>query len=137
MKQVAWIGTGVMGAQQAGHLVKNGYPVRAYNRTYEKMAAQAQELGFTPCASIADAVSGADVIFVMVGYPTDVEEVFCGPGGIFECAKKGDLAVDMTTSSPASASARVKSKISSELGPDAGLWMMRCRICFPIKRSRV
>lgn len=101
MKNVAWIGTGVMGAQQAGHLVKNGYPVRAYNRTYEKMTAQAQALGFTPCASIAEAVHDADVIFVMVGYPTDVEEVFCSVGGIFESAKRGALAIDMTTSSPA------------------------------------
>ena len=118
MKQVAWIGTGVMGAQQAGHLVKNGYSVRAYNRTYEKMESQAQELGFTPCASIADAVREADVIFVMVGYPTDVEEVFCGPGGIFECAKKGALAVDMTTSSPALA------QMLYEMGSKKGIRVM-------------
>ncbi len=101
MKKVAWIGTGVMGAQQAGHLVKNGYQVRAYNRTYEKLEALSHELGFTPCRTIAEAVAGAGVIFVMVGYPRDVEEVFCGPGGIFECADRGALVIDMTTSSPA------------------------------------
>ncbi len=101
MKKVAWIGTGVMGAQQAGHLVKNGYQVKAYNRTYEKMEALSRELGFIPCRTIAEAVAGAGVIFVMVGYPRDVEEVFCGPGGIFECADRGALVIDMTTSSPA------------------------------------
>ncbi len=101
MKKVAWIGTGVMGAQQAGHLVKNGYQVRAYNRTYEKMEALSRELGFIPCRTIAEAVAGAGVIFVMVGYPRDVEEVFCGPGGIFECADRSALVIDMTTSSPA------------------------------------
>lgn len=101
MKKIAWIGTGVMGAQQAGHLVKNGYAVKAYNRTYEKMEALSHELGFTPCKTIAEAVAGANVIFVMVGYPRDVEEVFCGQGGIFECADKGALVIDMTTSSPA------------------------------------
>lgn len=100
MKKAAWIGTGVMGAQQAGHLVKNGYEVKAYNRTYEKAEAQGRELGFTPCKTIGEAVAEADVIFVMVGYPRDVEEVFTGQGGIFESAKKGALAVDMTTSSP-------------------------------------
>lgn len=101
MKKVAWIGTGVMGAQQAGHLVKNGYEVKAYNRTYEKMEALSRELGFTPCTTIAEAVAGAGVIFVMVGYPRDVEEVFCSQGGILECADRGALVIDMTTSSPA------------------------------------
>ena len=100
MKKVAWIGTGVMGAQQAGHLVKNGYEVKAYNRTYEKAEAQALELGFTPCKTIAETVADADYIFVMVGYPRDVEQVFAGEGGIFQHAKAGALAVDMTTSSP-------------------------------------
>ena len=30
MKQIAWIGTGEMGSQQAGHLAKAGYKVKAY-----------------------------------------------------------------------------------------------------------
>lgn len=36
----------------------------------------------------------------MVGYPSDVKEVFCDRGGIFDSAKPGALAIDMTTSSP-------------------------------------
>ena len=39
MKQIAWIGTGVMGGQQAGHLAKKGYPVKAYNRSADKLEA--------------------------------------------------------------------------------------------------
>ena len=100
MKQIAWIGTGVMGGQQAGHLAKNGYPVKAYNRSQDKLEALKEEFGLTPCETIAQAVDGADVVFVMVGYPKDVEEVFLGKGGIFENAKEGALLIDMTTSSP-------------------------------------
>lgn len=100
MEHIAWIGTGVMGAQQAGHLVKAGYEVKAYGHHYEKVAAQAPQFGFEACRTIAEAVAGADFIFVMVGYPRDVEEVFCAPGGILESAKPGAVAVDMTTSSP-------------------------------------
>ena len=100
MEQVAWIGTGVMGAQQAGHLVRAGYPVKAYGHHFEKVEAQAPQCGFTACRTIAQAVADADFIFVMVGYPKDVEEVFCAPGGILESAKPGAIAVDMTTSSP-------------------------------------
>ena len=33
-KKVAWIGTGVMGSQQAGHLAKHGYTVSAYTHRY-------------------------------------------------------------------------------------------------------
>lgn len=100
MVKTAWIGTGVMGSWQAGHLVRGGYEVRAYSRTPEKLRAAAEKHGFTACGSIAEAVRGADVIFVMVGYPQDVREVFCAPGGIFESAERGALAIDMTTSSP-------------------------------------
>ncbi len=101
MKKAAWIGTGVMGRQQAGHLVKAGYPVKAYTRRYETLLPLQEEFGLTPCHTIAEAVSDADYIFVMVGYPKDVEEVFLAPGGILESAKEGAIAVDMTTSSPA------------------------------------
>ena len=100
MQTVAWIGTGVMGAAQAGQLVKAGYPVKAYNHHYEKAREKAAEYGFEAVATIRDAVEDADFIFVMVGYPDDVKEVFCGKGGIFECACPGAVAVDMTTSSP-------------------------------------
>lgn len=100
MKKIAWIGTGVMGSQQAGHLAKAGYPVSAYTHKYEKLLALQQEFGITPCKTIAQAVQDADVIFVMVGYPRDVEEVFLQPGGILDHAKAGALAIDMTTSAP-------------------------------------
>ena len=66
---------GVMGASQAGHLVKAGWEVKAYGHHYEKVAAKAPEFGFIPCRTIAEAVADADFVFVMVGYPADVEEV--------------------------------------------------------------
>lgn len=101
MKKVAWIGTGVMGSQMASHLLKNGYQVRAYNNTFAKAKKLEDELGATACKSIKEAVEDADYIFTIVGYPKDVEQVYLGEGGIFQCAKPGALAVDMTTSSPA------------------------------------
>ncbi len=100
MKKIAWIGTGVMGGQQAGHLAKAGYSVSAYTHKYERLLELQKEFGLIPCKTIAEAVQGADVIFVMVGYPKDVDEVFLQAGGILENAKPGALAIDMTTSSP-------------------------------------
>ena len=89
MKQIAWIGTGVMGGQQAGHLAKNSYPVKAYNRSQDKLEALKEEFGLIPCETIAQAVDGADVVFVMVGYPKDVEEVFLGKGASLKTPRKG------------------------------------------------
>lgn len=100
MQKIAWIGTGVMGASQASHLAKAGYEVSAYTHKYEKLLELERDCGIIPCKTIKGAVEGADVIFVMVGYPKDVEEVFCGDGGIFASAKAGALAIDMTTSAP-------------------------------------
>lgn len=99
MAQIAWIGAGVMGRPMAGHLAAHGHRVRVYSRHMEKLTGAEQE-GLELCATIAQAVAGAEYVFVMVGYPRDVEEVFAGPGGIFESAAPGTLAVDMTTSSP-------------------------------------
>lgn len=100
MSKIAWIGTGVMGCQQAGHLVKAGHTVKAYSRRFPVVCQQAETFGFTPCPTIAQAVSDAEYVFVMVGYPSDVEEVFCGSDGIFANVQPGTVAVDMTTSSP-------------------------------------
>lgn len=100
MKNIAWIGTGVMGRRQAGHLVRNGYSVKAYSRRPEQVRELAAQYGFIPCETIAEAVADADCVFVMVGYPQDVEEVFLSPQGILANARPGTLAVDMTTSLP-------------------------------------
>ncbi len=100
MKKVAWIGAGVMGRSMAGHLVKAGYELNVYNRTFAKALALQEELGATACQSIAEAVRDVDVVFTMLGYPSDVEEVYLGQGGVIESAPYSAICVDMTTSSP-------------------------------------
>ncbi len=99
MANIAFIGLGVMGAPMACHLCANGHQVRGYNRTFGKAKAL-EEKGVIACETIKEAVADADFIFSIVGYPSDVEEVYLGLGGIFENAKRGAIAVDMTTSSP-------------------------------------
>ncbi len=96
---IAFIGTGIMGAPIAGHILDAGYDVTVYNRTASKtedLVACGAHYASTP----AEAASGADVVFTMVGYPTDVEEVYLGDNGILAAAAKGAYLVDLTTSSP-------------------------------------
>ncbi|MGI6696912.1 MAG: NAD(P)-dependent oxidoreductase [Christensenellales bacterium] len=98
--RIAWIGTGVMGKSMAANLKKNGHELILYNRTPEKATAAAQEMDAKAVSTIKEAVSNAEAIFTIVGYPTDVESVIRGKDGVFAHAPKGCLIVDMTTSLP-------------------------------------
>ena len=96
---IGWIGTGVMGASMAKNLAKNGHKVSAYNRSFAKCESLKQ-FNITPCKTIKECVENADIVFTIVGYPKDVEEVYLNEGGIFQYAKSNAYLIDMTTSSP-------------------------------------
>ncbi len=50
MSNIAFIGTGVMGAPMAGHLVTAGHKVTVYNRSRDKAEAWAAKYGGTVAA---------------------------------------------------------------------------------------
>ena len=85
---VAFIGTGIMGAPIAGHILDAGYPVTVNNRTKSKAAALV-ERGAVWADTPADAVANADVVFTMVGYPSEVEELYLAGDGLLACTKPG------------------------------------------------
>ncbi|MGH2850005.1 MAG: NAD(P)-dependent oxidoreductase, partial [Solirubrobacteraceae bacterium] len=97
--RIAWIGTGVMGASMCAHLLDAGHEVTVFNRTRERAAALV-ERGAHWSGTPADAAAGADVIFTMVGFPSDVREVILGEAGVLSTARPGSLLIDMTTSEP-------------------------------------
>ncbi len=97
--KVGWIGTGVMGKSMCGHLLAAGYTVALYTRTREK-AADLLARGARWCESPAEAARVSDVVFTMVGYPSDVEEVYLGASGILAASRQGMIVCDMTTSEP-------------------------------------
>ena len=99
-QRVAFIGTGIMGAPIAGPIMDAGYPLTVYNRT-EAKAQPLVERGAVWAASPAEAVRDADVIFTMVGYPEDVEELYLSSDGLLAASKLGAVLIDLTTSSPA------------------------------------
>ena len=118
MAHIAWIGAGVMGRPMAGHLAAHGHTVSIDTRRFDTLTGVEEQFRLHPCRTIAETVRDAEYIFVMVGYPWDVEEVFTGPDGIFAHARPGTLAVDMTTSSPALAQRLY------ELGQEKGIRVM-------------
>lgn len=98
-KNISFIGTGVMGASIVKHLLKAGHTVTVYNRTKSKTD-ELVSLGAKWASTPAQASINQEIIFTMVGYPKDVEEVYCGNEGIFQTAASGTIVVDMTTSEP-------------------------------------
>ncbi len=98
--KIGFIGTGVMGKSMAFNLMKKGYQVSVYTRTKAK-AGELLENGAKWCDSPKEICEEANVIITMVGYPSDVEEVYFGENGLIHHAKEGTYLIDMTTSKPA------------------------------------
>ncbi|MBS0126501.1 NAD(P)-dependent oxidoreductase [Thetidibacter halocola] len=95
---VGFIGLGIMGQHMAGHLLDAGYPLHVYNRTASRTAALVER-----GATAHDTPAGfacCEVVITMVGYPSDVEQVYLGAEGLLAHAKAGTTLIDMTTSSP-------------------------------------
>lgn len=95
---VGFIGVGIMGQSMAGHLLAAGYSVNLFNRTKSKtdaLVAKGAKWFDTP----GEVAAHSDLIITMVGFPSDVEEVYFGDKGIIASANNAIL-VDMTTSSP-------------------------------------
>lgn len=94
-----------MGLSMAGHLIDAGCQLTVYNRRLEK-AKPLQQRGAMLAESPAEVARGSDVIFTMVGYPSDVRAVILGQGGddgqpgVLDGIRAGSVLVDMTTSEP-------------------------------------
>lgn len=87
MKKIGFIGTGVMGSSMVKHLLNAGYPVTVYNRTKEKAQAVI-DAGAKWADTPKEVASQSDVVLTIVGYPTDVEEVFLEKKGFFKVYKR-------------------------------------------------
>ncbi|QCR31624.1 NAD(P)-dependent oxidoreductase [Lysinibacillus sp. SGAir0095] len=98
-KKIGFIGTGVMGSSIVKHLLNANYDVSVYTRTKSK-AQELIELGAKWAETPNEAAKENDIIFTMVGFPSDVEEVYIGENGILQSAKQGAVVVDLTTSEP-------------------------------------
>jgi 3-hydroxyisobutyrate dehydrogenase len=98
--KIGWIGTGIMGASMAGHLQFAGHELSLFNRAREK-AKPLIDRGGRWCPTPAAVAAETEVVFSMVGMPSDVEDVYLGAQGILSGEPKCRVVVDMTTSEPA------------------------------------
>jgi 3-hydroxyisobutyrate dehydrogenase len=97
--KVGFVGLGMMGSPMCSHILNAGYEVSVFNRTKSKSEDLIKK-GAKWQNSPKEVAQNSDVIFTIVGFPKDVEEVYFGELGILKGAKKGTIIVDMTTSNP-------------------------------------
>ncbi len=99
MANIGWVGTGVMGASMSGHLQKAGHNLSVFNRSREK-AETLLSNGAKWCNSSAEVAKNSEIVFTIVGHPSDVREVYLGENGILKAEAPCSIVVDMTTSQP-------------------------------------
>jgi 3-hydroxyisobutyrate dehydrogenase len=88
-----------MGSSMCGHLLEDGHRVTVYSRTRAR-AGDLVARGAVWAETPAEVASQAQVVFTMVGFPSDVREVVLGEHGTLAGAQAGSILVDMTTSEP-------------------------------------
>jgi 3-hydroxyisobutyrate dehydrogenase len=88
-----------MGSSMCANLMRAGFSATVYNRTRAKAEALLAQ-GARWADSPRQVAAACDVIFSMVGFPSDVREVVLGGNGALAGCRAGAILVDMTTSEP-------------------------------------
>ncbi|MDB9704659.1 NAD(P)-dependent oxidoreductase [bacterium] len=98
MKNIGFIGIGLMGLPMAKNLLKSGYNLKAFNRTQNK-SDKLKEFGAEIYTSIKDAVTNSDVIITMLTDDAAVEKVMSSEEFISNI-KEGATVIDMSSVNP-------------------------------------
>ncbi len=102
MAKLAFIGLGRMGYPMAGHLVRAGHSVTAFNRSATRATLWREEFASQTAATIPQAVSGAQIVFSCVGDDPDIREVVTAA---LPSMGRGTIFVDHSTGSASLAEA--------------------------------
>lgn len=96
IRQVAVIGTGIMGAPMAARLAEAGFSVKAWNRSADKAAVLAEK-GVQPTVTAAEAAAEADVVLCMLSSGPVCNDVLLGSPGIVSAMKPGAVLLVMSS----------------------------------------
>jgi 2-hydroxy-3-oxopropionate reductase len=103
-EKIGLIGLGLMGRPMARNLLNAGYQLVVHNRSRGALDALLQEYpDVIPALTPAEVATHARTIITMLPDSVDVESVVLGTGGVIEHVRPGDLIIDMSTISPATA----------------------------------
>ena len=98
MKNIGFIGIGLMGFPMAKNLLKSGYNLKAFNRSQDK-ADRLKEFGAEISTSIKDVVTNSDVVIAMLTDDAAVEKVM-GSDEFISNIKESATVIDMSSVNP-------------------------------------
>ncbi|MDB9930587.1 NAD(P)-dependent oxidoreductase [Candidatus Pelagibacter sp.] len=98
MKNIGFIGIGLMGFPMAKNLLKSGYNLKAYNRSQDK-ADRLKEFGAEISTSIKGVVTNSDVVIAMLTDDAAVEKVM-GSDEFISNIKESATIIDMSSVNP-------------------------------------
>ena len=98
MKNIGFIGIGLMGFPMAKNLIKSGYNLKAYNRSQDK-ADRLKEFGAEISTSIKSVVTNSDVVIAMLTDDSAVEKVM-GSDEFISNIKESATVIDMSSVNP-------------------------------------
>lgn len=101
MTCIAFVGLGKMGGPIATNLSRAVPHIKVYDRNPAALE-QLRQAGATPCGSLLEAANGAEVVFLSLPGPREVNEVLLGAEGIASRIARGAVVVDLSTNAVAS-----------------------------------
>ncbi len=99
MKNIGFIGLGIMGKPMAKNLLKAGYNLIVYDINTGSVK-ELVNAGAKEGKSSSDVASQSEVIITMLPNSPEVREVVLGANGIIEGVKPGTILVDMSSIAP-------------------------------------
>lgn len=98
MAKIAFLGLGNMGFPMAGHLLKAGHEITAYNRSAEKAKRWSEKYGALATCNAVEAVKDAEVVLLCLGRDSDVRDMLIQQQ-VLDNLKPNTLVIDHTTTS--------------------------------------
>src|SRR5881409_4041508 len=99
IETVGILGLGKMGCPIAAHLVAKGFKVVGYD-PLEEARKKAVALGARSAASAREAALASNLVIIVVGFDSEVEEVLFGKEGVLEGARPGLMVALGSTVAP-------------------------------------
>ncbi|CAI8618833.1 unnamed protein product [Vicia faba] len=99
--RIGWIGIGVMGGAMASRLISAGYTLTFYarNPTHQN-SLSLQSQGAKLADSPSHLANSSDVVFTMLGHPSDVRSILLDKNGVVSSLNPNTVTVDSTSSHP-------------------------------------
>jgi len=99
IKNIGFVGLGIMGKPMAKNLIKSGFVVKVYDRVRAPMD-ELEQADAVLASSSRECAEGQDAVITMLPDSSDSEAAILGSDGILEGMSQGTIIIDMSSIAP-------------------------------------